>query len=123
VASRQEVLEFIQSAYPSVWAIELSSLLRQNRDRSLDSREMVSALRGSELVVSQSLKSLIAAGLVVIDEEGRAQYSPASSELDKAASDAEALYAKSPNAVRRAIVAAANPGIRAFANAFRLRDD
>ena len=38
-------------------------------------------------------------------------------------SAAEALYAKSPDAVRRMIVAAANPGITAFADAFRLRKD
>ena len=123
MTTRHQVLDFIQSTYPSVWAIELSCLLRENRERALSPVEMVSALRASELVVSQSLNALVAAGLVVIDDDGCARYSPATAELDKGAGDAEALYAKSPNAVRRAIVSAANPSISAFAKAFRLRDD
>jgi hypothetical protein len=33
------------------------------------------------------------------------------------------LYAKSPDKVRRLIIAAASPGLAAFADAFRLRKD
>jgi hypothetical protein len=36
---------------------------------------------------------------------------------------ATALYAKSPDAVRRLIISAATPGITAFADSFRLRKD
>ena len=43
--------------------------------------------------------------------------------MDKLVEQAEALYATSPDAVRRMIVAASNPGITAFADAFRLRKD
>ena len=121
--SRQEVASFIRASFRSVWALELLGFLRQNRDRSLSHAEMVAGLRGSDLVVSQSVESLGAAGLVLADADGSARYAPASVELDALVAEAEALYASSPDAVRRMIVAAANPGLAAFADAFRLRKD
>jgi len=84
---------------------------------------MVAALRASDSIVAQSVDSLVAAGLVATEEEGRARYLPASPDLDRRAAEAEAFYAKSPDAVRRMIVMAANEGLTAFAEAFRLRKD
>lgn len=121
--SRQEVSSFIRATFRSVWALELLCFLRQNRDRSLSHEEMVRGLRGSDLVVIQSVDALTAAGLVLVEEGGSARYAPATADLDKLVERAEALYAKSPDAVRRTIVAAANPGITAFADSFRLRKD
>jgi hypothetical protein len=119
----EEVSSFIRATFRSVWALELLCFLRQNRDRSLTRAEMVTGLRGSELVVTQSIDALTAAGLVLADADGSARYSPASDNLDRLVERAEALYAKSPDAVRRTIVAAANHGITAFADAFRLWKD
>jgi hypothetical protein len=121
--SRQEAATFISSTFRSVWALELLSLLRQNRDRSLAHVEMVAGLRGSDLVVTQSVEALGAAGLVLAESDGSVRYSPASVDLDRLVAEAEALYATSPDAVRRMIVAAATPGLTAFADAFRLRKD
>jgi hypothetical protein len=121
--SKPEVDGFIRASFRSVWALELLCLLRQNRDRSLSHAEMVAGLRGSDLVVVQSVESLSAAGLVLAEADGSARYVPANAELDSLVGEAEALYASSPDAVRRTIVAAANPGITAFADAFRLRKD
>lgn len=121
--SQQDVDTFIRSTFRSVWALELLCFLRQNRDRSLAPAEMVAGLRGSDLVVTQSVESLTAAGLVLVEAGGAARYQPASDALDALATAAEALYARSPDAVRRAIVASANPGLTAFADAFRLRKD
>ena len=119
----QEARNFIRDTFRSVWALELLCFLRQNRDRSLSHAEMVAGLRGSDLVVTQSLESLAAAGLVLVEADGSARYGPASEELAGLVEQAEALYARSPDAVRRMIVAAANPGVTAFADAFRLRKD
>lgn len=119
----EEVSSFIRATFRSVWALELLCFLRQNHGRNHTRAEMVAGLRGSELVVTQSVDALTAAGLVLADADGSARYRPASDELDRLVERAEALYAKSPDAVRRTIVAAANPGITAFADAFRLRKD
>ena len=121
--SRSEVASFIRASFRSVWALELVCFLRQNRDRSLSHAEMVAGLRGSDLVVVQSVESLGAAGLVLVEADGSARYAPASADLDALVAEAEALYATSPDAVRRMIVAAATPGLAAFADAFRLRKD
>jgi hypothetical protein len=121
--SKQEVASFIRATFRSVWALELLCFLRQNRDRSLSHAEMVAGLRGSDLVVTQSVDALTAAGLVLTEADGSARYAPATDDLDALVGRAESLYAKSPDAVRRMIVAAANPGITAFADAFRLRKD
>ena len=121
--SKQEVDSFIRATYRSVWALELLCLLRQNRDRSLTHGEMVAGLRGSDLVVTQSVESLTAAGLVLVEADGSARYAPASPDLDKLVARSETLYGTSPDAVRRMIVSAANPGLTAFADSFRLRKD
>jgi hypothetical protein len=121
--SNQDVSSFIRATFRSVWALELLCYLRQNRDRGHSHQEMVSGLRGSDLVVTQSVESLAAAGLVLAEADGSARYGPASADLDELVERAAALYAKSPDAVRRMIVAAASPSIAAFADAFRLRKD
>ena len=121
--SDEEVSSFIRSTFRSVWALELLRFLRQDRSRTLSHQEMVAGLRGSDLVVTQSVDSLTAAGLVIAEADGSARYNPASEELDRLVERASALYVRSPDAVRRTIVAAANPAITAFADAFRLRKD
>src|SRR5689334_6522085 len=105
--SEQDVSSFIQATFRSVWALELLCFLRQNRERSLTHEEMVAGLRGSDLVVTQGIESLSAAGLVMAEAGGAARYGPASPELERLSDGAAALYSKSPDAVRRTIVAAA----------------
>lgn len=114
---------FIAATFRSVWALELLCLLRKNRDRALPHSEMVGELRASDLVVSQSLASLMAAGLVSVDGDGSARFGPASEALDKMVAEVEDLYANSPDAVRRIIVSAANPSLTAFVDAFRIWKD
>ena len=121
--SKDEVASFIRTTFRSVWALELIGFLRQHRDRALSHADMVAELRGSDLVVSQSVAALAAAGLIAAEADGSARYAPASRHLDALVEQSASLYASSPDAVRRMIVAAANPGLAAFADAFRLRKD
>lgn len=81
---------------------------------------VVVALRGSDLVVSQSVESLLAAGLVVVEPGDLVRYQPTSDAVDSLASAAEALYATRPDSVRRMIVAQASSGLSSFADAFKL---
>lgn len=84
---------------------------------------MISDLHGSTLVVEQALDCLVAAGLVSVDEAGRATYQPASHGLASLVLQTEQLYARKPDAVRRLIIVGAAPGLTAFASAFRFRKD
>ena len=121
--SRQEVTSFIRATFRSVWSLELLLFLKNHGDRSLSRFEMVAGLRGSDIVVSQSVDALVAAGLVATDTEDAARYSPASPDLRRLVEGAERMYAKSPDAVRRMIISSANGGLTAFADAFRLRKE
>jgi DNA-binding transcriptional ArsR family regulator len=121
--AEEEIRSFIGASVRSVWSLELLCHLRRSADQDFTPEELITALRASDLVVRQSLSELGAVGLVVADEDGRVRYAPATEEIGQLASAAEALYAKAPDAVRRIIVNAANPGLTAFANAFRLRGE
>ena len=119
----QEVQSFIRSTFRSVWSLELLIFLRNHSDQSWTTEDLVAGLRASDSIVAQSVESLVAAGLVATEADGRARDLPASADLDRRAGEAEAFYAKSPDAVRRLIVMSANEGLTAFADAFRLRKD
>ncbi len=121
--SRNEVSSFIRSTFGSVWSLELLLFLKRNSSRSWSHEEMVAGLRGSQLVVTKGVDALLAAGLIVIQDDGSARYGPASGDLQRLAEEAEALYARSPDAVRRMIIAPASGGLAAFADAFKLRKD
>ncbi|AQR73477.1 hypothetical protein [Sphingomonas sp. LM7] len=120
---KQELSSFIRATFRSVWALELLCFLKTNHDRAWSQAELVTALRGSDLVVSQSVESLLAAGLVVIEAGELVRYQPTSEAVDKLATATESLYAARPDAVRRMIVAATPSGLTSFADAFKLWRD
>lgn len=122
MASEDEVANFIQSSFRSIWSLELLLLVKR-APRPWSRPEIVSALRASDLIVTQSLEALTAAGLIVVDGTGNAAYQPASERTDSLADAAESLYSRSPDAVRRLIVGAMPNPLAAFADAFRLRKE
>ena len=117
--SDDEVLRFVAASFRSVWALELLLSLKR-QPRSWSRQELVATLRASELVVSNALDALVAAGLAAIDADG-AFYQPASRDLEAYADRVEELYRTRPNSVRRAIVSAGSSSADAFADAFKLR--
>lgn len=119
MTSQEDVSRFISSSFRSVWSLELLLLLKQD-SRPRPREELVTALRASDLVVSQALDSLVAAGLATADAGGNATYMPVSPEVDALVEKAKELYARKPDAVRRMIVASTTSGVAAFADAFRL---
>jgi hypothetical protein len=121
--SRKDIDSFIGSSFRSVWALELLRYLAENPDVYHTSESLIAALRASEAVVSQSVHNLTAAGLAVVDGEGRVAYIRGSNESSGLVEAAISLYARSPDKVRRLIVAQSAPGPIAFADAFRLRKD
>ena len=122
-ARDQALISFIGATFRSVWALEVLCHLRKVGEEEVSSQQLVSSLRASELVVRQSLAELLAAGLVNVSDRGAARYAPATDQLDRLAGQAEEHYARSPDAVRRIIIRAANPGLTAFSEAFRLKGD
>lgn len=103
--------------------MELLFLLLRDPARHWASSELVDALRASELVVSQAVESLHAAGLIVLESDGRVRYGPASDELHELVLATRAMYVKSPDAVMRLIMRSRSDNLVAFADAFRFRKD
>jgi hypothetical protein len=122
MASRDEVSRFIRSSFRSVWSLELVLLLKRD-PRPWTHEEIVSSLRGSDLIVTQSVDWLSAAGLLAEEEGGTVIYRPVSRDLANLVDASESLYARSPDAVRRMIVGSSVSGLAAFADAFRLKRD
>ena len=120
-SSTDEILRFIASSFRSVWALELLLVLKSEQ-RSWSRDELVATMRASDLVVSKALEALEAAGLVGNDG-GNPRYMPISDDVAALVDQAQELYAKRPDAVRRAIVSASSGDATAFADAFRLRKD
>jgi len=114
---------FIATSFRSVWALDLLRHLAEHPGRFFTSEELIAALRASRAVVSQSVDNLTAAGLAIVDGEGRAGYHEASAEQDALVKGAIDFYARSPDKARRLIVAQSAPGVTAFADAFKLRKD
>jgi hypothetical protein len=119
---REQVSRFIRSSFRSVWSLEVLLLLKRE-PRPWTGEDILSSLRASDLIVSQSVSALTGAVIVVTDAAGRAEYRPANEEAALLVEEAERLYAQSPDAVRRLILGSSSGGLAAFADAFRLRKD
>jgi hypothetical protein len=118
-----ELLDFIRSSIRSVWALELLLLMRQQSQRAWSATELVRESRSSDFVVSDSLSTLQAAGLVAAEGEGVHRYAPASPQLDRLVQQLEQVYRERPVAVTKAIFSSPNDKLQNFADAFRLKND
>ncbi len=116
-----ELNGFIRDTFRSVWALELLLNLKTTPERKWSSTELVLELRSSEHIVTTAGTQLVAAGLLIIDDDNIYEYAPASDDLVRLADAVEAAYAKSPSSVRRIIASPPTDGLIAFADAFRLK--
>lgn len=123
MTSDKQTDEFIRSTFRSIWSLEVLLYLREHSERAWSGREIEEALRASELIVTQCLDSLIAAGLVSIDADGCATFAPASPDLVLRFEETRERYRRAPDAVRRLIISSASTGLTAFADAFKFRKD
>lgn len=118
----EELATFIRSSFTSIWSLELLLHLKAEPWAARTREQLVAELRASESVVTNSISSLYAAGLVVQEEGEAYRYSPASPDLNSLVDEIEAIYRTKPDAVRRVIVVGTD-NLAAFADAFRLRKD
>lgn len=118
-----DIAAFLQAHFKSVWALELLLFLKDRADEAWTADQLVAALRTSETIVSSSVATLVAGGLLANDDKGLIRYSPASHDLSRLVDVTQAVYGKKPDAVRRVIVSSSATGLSAFANSFRLRND
>jgi hypothetical protein len=118
-----DIAAFLRGHFKSVWALELLLFLKDHADVAWPGDALVTALRTSEIIVSMSVATLLAGGLVAEEADGAVRYAPASDDLSRMVDITQALYVRKPNAVRRVIVGESAHGLSAFANSFKLRKD
>lgn len=118
----QQIVEFIRSSFPSIWSLELLLHLQQSPWLTPSKEELISELRASDAIVSTSISSLLAAGLIVEERDQAYRYAPATDDLAQLMQDTAELYRKQPNVVRRVIVMGSG-NLAAFADAFKFRKD
>jgi hypothetical protein len=117
----EDVFGYVQSAIPSVWALEALRILHQQRNRAWRLADLVAELRSSAAAIEPAIVALQAAGLIA-GEHGTYRFLPASDAISEFADRTLALYAVRPAWVIRAIMTAPTDKLRIFANAFRLKD-
>jgi hypothetical protein len=120
--SDERTFAFIRTALKSVWDLELLLLLHRSGDARWTPGEIVRELRGSESVVSIALQSLKAARLIGEVSPNTYSYEPATDELHYLVNSVSQIYSDRPMAVIKAITEAPNDKLRAFSDAFKLRD-
>jgi hypothetical protein len=121
VTDDDDLFAFIGGSIDSVWALELLLLLKRDRDRAWEPDTLIRELRSSPVVIEEALKGLRDAGLVTPDGRGY-RYWPASPRLDELVSSLERAYAATPMTVIKAVVTSRTEKLRAFSDAFKLKD-
>ena len=117
-----DLLAFIGTSIKSVWALELLLLLKREPGRSWDAQALIRELRSSPVVIEDALKGLQDAGLVMQDDAMTYRYQATSARLDQLVSEIEKAYAAKPMTVIKAVVAAPTDKLRAFSDAFKLKE-
>lgn len=96
------VFWFIREKFSSAWPLEIFLVLHSNPDRSWSVIELVGEVRGSETVVSQGVKELLASGLATADKSG-IRIDRNSNQARLMAEPLSLLYRRMPEGVRRLI--------------------
>ena len=117
------VLSFVRNSIRSAWMLDLLLLLRRDPQRQWTAEALVREVRGSIALVTESLMSLKAIGLVALSDTGTYFYRPESTELDELAAALGELYRQKPTTILRTIFTSPSDKIRSFSDAFLIRRD
>lgn len=101
-----------------MWALETLLLLRGDADRAWPVDQLVAELRANATLVSDCLAGLERAGLV-LGEEGRFRYAPASPTLRALCDELRGAYRERPVAVVNTIARRRPDPLKGFADSFR----
>lgn len=119
----RDIEDFIRDSFASIWDLEILCELLDKPESHPTAAELVERMRASEQVVTHGASALSAAGIALLDAEGRLHFNPVNDAVAALARATCEFYARFPGRTRRIIVARQAPGLNAFADAFRLRKD
>ena len=116
----EDAIAFARTAIGSVSALELLILLRHQRSSPYRVAELVRELRSSRVAVEQALDHLIKSELVGGDADSGYQYQGGTAQFDAICERVEAVYARRPVSMIRALLDAPGEKLRQLADAFRI---
>ena len=116
-----DLLAFIRTSIPSIWALELLLLLRRSAPAALTRDELVQRLRATPTLIDRLVDQLAAGGVVARDPAGAIRFECSTLELRNVCDLLDAAAMDRPIALRDAISASPNDKLRNFADAFRFK--
>jgi hypothetical protein len=117
-----DLLAFVRSSIPSIWALELLLLLRRAAPRYLTRDELVQHLRATPTLIDRLLDQLQSAGLVARDAAGAVRFECAGPHLGSLCEALATAADERPIALRDAIISMPSEKLRDFSEAFRFKD-
>jgi len=120
--NEEELISFIRAHIGSVYTLELLLLMKRHRDRRWLVDDLVRELRSSRTAVGEALVRLTQAGLISEKAEGHYAFAPGSERHALMAEEIARAYASTPLAVVKAIIASPDQKLRAFSDAFKLKE-
>lgn len=118
----EELREFLEQRLSSIEQIEITLLLRRERDRSFSAPEVATALGMPPESAAMRLFLLASGGLLLFEASGvpRYRYAASDAATDALLGELQTAYSDAPGAVRALVGAPPDP-IRSFADAFKLK--
>lgn len=110
---------FVEAAIPSVWALEALLVLKRNPEIAWASDDLVAEMRASTTLVTDCIRVLQRAGLVIEQSES-VRYAPASPALAALADALQNAWRERPVAVVNMITTRRSDPLKGFADSFRL---
>jgi len=117
-----DLLAFVRSSIPSIWALELLLLLRRAAPGYLRRDELVQHLRATPTLIDRLLDQLQAAGLIARNDAGAVRFECTSPQLDRMCEALATAADERPIALRDAIISMPSEKLRDFSEAFRFKD-
>lgn len=114
-----DLLAFVRSSIPSIWALELLLLLRRAAPGYLTREELVQHLRATPTLIDRVLDQLVAARLVARNETRAARFECGTPALEALCDALGEAADQRPVALRDAIISMPSEKLRDFSDAFR----
>jgi DNA-binding transcriptional ArsR family regulator len=116
------VLSFVDRHFESVEHLEILLLLAA-QDRNWSASEIFQKIQSSQASVDQRLESLVKAGLLARESDGKFRFVPKDDETRQLVKELAGAYKTSPVRIIEAIYARRTDAVRSFADAFKFRKD
>lgn len=116
------LISFVRKSLQSIWMLETLLLLRRRAGEPVPREEIVRELRATPFLVRRVLDQLAAQHLVLVHEDGAAQFEPATPELAQLCEKLDVASRDRPIALRDAIINSPDTKLENLANAFRFSD-